>query len=66
MFVKTTKQGRVKRFLELLNEKLSGLTAREQNQVIGQLLERVPKLRRKTDDGESGKRRFKERVDTDG
>lgn len=32
----------------------------------GQLLERIPKLRRKTDDGESGKRRFKKRVDKDG
>lgn len=57
---------RVKRFLELLNEEISGLTAREQNQVIRQLLERIPKLRRKTDDGESGKRRFKKRVDKDG
>ena len=56
----------MKRFLELLNEEISGLTAREQKQVIGQLLERIPKLRRKTDDGESGKRRFKERVDKDG
>ena len=56
----------MKRFLRLLNEELSGLTAQEQKQVIGQLLERIPKLRRKTNDGESGKGRFKKRVDKDG
>ncbi len=56
----------MKRFLDLLNEELSGLTAQEQKQVIEQLLERIPNLRRETNDGESGKRRIEKRVDKDG